>query len=203
MAARKKARAVLEAGRNRADIEPVWDSYNAELEQHDQDDQYESESAAKRNLFFKMAPDLAVDWQAKDLDGNAFHLADHRGKPVVLFFWGTNCEYCVLMGPQFKRLASEVNGKDALVLGMFCRRENYPREKEDVEAKFLIERAYQGFPHVDATEIEKQYRLPELHLGHPSIVVLDSMGKPYAVEIGFTADMLPRLRAMIHDLQHK
>jgi thiol-disulfide isomerase/thioredoxin len=200
--ARAKARQVLEAGRSRANFQVVWDSYDTELQQHSEDDKYEAEAAAKRNQFFSMAANFANDWQAKDFDGNVFRLAEHRGKPVVLFFWGTNCEYCVLMGPQLKQLASEFDGKGALVLGMFCRRENYPRDKEDVDAKFLIDRAYQGFPHIDATEIEKQYRLPELNLGHPSIIVLDSMGKPHAIQLGYSADLLPRLRATIHDLQH-
>lgn len=198
--ARATARAVLETGRKQATVEMVRESYDSELQQHDKDDRGETEMAQKRSQFFALAPSFATDWQAKDLDGGTFRLADHRGKPVVLFFWGTNCEYCVLMGPQLQQLAAEFKNKGALILGMFVRRVGMPLEEEDGQAKFLVDVAYQGFTHLDGTGIEKQYRLAELHLGHPSLVILDQAGKPHEVQLGYSADTIERMRTVLNEL---
>jgi mono/diheme cytochrome c family protein/thiol-disulfide isomerase/thioredoxin len=38
-----------------------------------------------------VAPELVV----RDLDGNPATLADHRGRPVLVVFWGTTCSHCL------------------------------------------------------------------------------------------------------------
>jgi peroxiredoxin len=36
----------------------------------------------------------AIPFSLKDLNGKQISLGDYRGKPVLLFFWGTWCESC-------------------------------------------------------------------------------------------------------------
>jgi peroxiredoxin len=199
-AARTQARAVLDAGRKQAKSELVQECYDVELRQHDEDDRDEIKMAENRNRFFDLAPSFATDWQAKRLDGGTFRLADLRGKPVVLFFWGTSCEYCVKMGPQLKQLADEFKDKGAVVLGMLARQEGVPQDEEDAQAKFLIARAFQGFDHLDGSEIEKLYRLAELGLEHPSLVVLDQAGQPREVQLGYSPDTVRRMQTVLSKL---
>lgn len=52
--------------------------------------------------------DAAPDFTVYDADGNAVHLSDFRGKPVVLNFWATWCYYCKEEMPDFDA-ASQAN----------------------------------------------------------------------------------------------
>jgi thiol-disulfide isomerase/thioredoxin len=185
--ARAMARAILEEGRKQATLEIVQQSYDTELQQHNEDDQGELKLAEKRSQFFAMAPEFSTDWEAKMIEGGTFRLTELRGKPVVLFFWGNNCEYCVMMGPQLNQLAAEFKEKGAALLGMFVRQDGAARDEEDDQARYLIGHAFQGLNHLDGTQVEKQYRLRELGLGHPSLVILDQAGRP----CDFSSDTRP------------
>ena len=48
-----------------------------------------------------------ADFTAELLDGSSFHLADQRGKVVVINMWATYCGPCVQELPFFKSFAEE------------------------------------------------------------------------------------------------
>lgn len=66
---------------------------------------------AESPLVDKPAPDFTLDL----LDGKKFHLADAKGKIVMLDFWATWCGPCVQAMPQVEKVAGEFE-KDGVTL---------------------------------------------------------------------------------------
>ena len=66
-------------------------------------------AAAPGNTYASSAPigtaigNQLADFTAEKLDGTQFHLADHRGKVVILNMWATYCGPCVQELPVFER----------------------------------------------------------------------------------------------------
>jgi len=60
--------------------------------------------------------DPAPDFEVRDLSGNTFRLSDHRGKPVILRFWSTDCKYCRADTPIFNRYFDNYRDKGLVVL---------------------------------------------------------------------------------------
>ena len=66
------------------------------------------EGAAPGNTYASSAPigtaigNQLADFTAEKLDGTQFHLADHRGKVVILNMWATYCGPCVQELPEFE-----------------------------------------------------------------------------------------------------
>lgn len=60
-------------------------------------------SAAGQSLHVVSEKPRAADFSLKDVDGNVHHLADYRGKVVVLNFWATWCPPCREELPSMER----------------------------------------------------------------------------------------------------
>lgn len=60
------------------------------------------------------APDFAL----KDSDGKLVHLADYRGKVVLLDFWATWCSPCKIEIPWFEEFQRQHQGKGFAVIGV-------------------------------------------------------------------------------------
>jgi thiol-disulfide isomerase/thioredoxin len=198
---REKARALLVAGREQAQLDMVRELYDADIRTHDADENWMVDSVKKREKFFAAAPDFPADWQAMRFDGTTFRLADHRGKILVLYFWTTSCEYCVQMGPQIGRLAADNQGKhDVAVVGMFITTESV--KAEESRARYFIAHSYPGFPHLEANDIPALYGLQQYGLeGYPSILILDPAGKVHEAFVGYAADLEQRIRKIIAELR--
>ena len=61
---------------------------------------------------------IAEDFSATDLNGQAYSLADFRGKVVLLSFWSTRCAICQSEIPKLNRLAQKYNGQDVVFIGL-------------------------------------------------------------------------------------
>ena len=81
----------------------------------------EAESAAVNDAFASAAPigiaigNQMADFSTELLDGSTFHLADYRGKVVVINMWATYCGPCVQEMPIFQKFAEE-HKEDAAVI---------------------------------------------------------------------------------------
>jgi len=72
----------------------------------------ESEPAAETETAEHEEPKdiLAPDFQVYDKDGNAVHLSDFFGKPIVLNFWASWCGPCQSEMPDFNEKYAELGG---------------------------------------------------------------------------------------------
>jgi peroxiredoxin len=78
----------------------------------------------------KSAPEFSLE----SLDGRTVHLADYRGKGVLLNFWATWCQPCKIEMPWFEELQKEYGSQGLQVVGIAMD----DASKEDI-AKFAKE----------------------------------------------------------------
>jgi thiol-disulfide isomerase/thioredoxin len=61
---------------------------------------------------------FAADFSLQDLNGKTYHLADYRGKWVLINYWATWCPPCLEEIPELSSLNKAHLGKDLLVIGV-------------------------------------------------------------------------------------
>jgi peroxiredoxin len=71
-------------------------------------------SGTESTLVGKEAPDFELDV----IDGDKFHLAEHKGKIVVLDFWATWCSHCLETMPDFVRLSGDSAARNVEVVAI-------------------------------------------------------------------------------------
>lgn len=77
----------------------------------------EGQLFAMRNLVpGKTAPDLG----GVDVAGKKVRLSDHRGKVVLLVFWGSWCGPCMAEVPHLRELMTKYAGRPFTILGVNC-----------------------------------------------------------------------------------
>src|SRR5262245_33445192 len=60
------------------------------------------------------APDFALE----NIKGGKTTAADLKGKVLVVDFWATWCEPCIMEIPKFNKMADEYHGKDVEIVGI-------------------------------------------------------------------------------------
>ncbi|MEP7081374.1 MAG: redoxin domain-containing protein [Chloroflexota bacterium] len=64
---------------------------------------------------------LAPEFSLRDLDGNPIHLADLRGRPVIVNFWASWCVPCVEEFPLLRDAAERHADEGLVVIGIVYR----------------------------------------------------------------------------------
>ena len=59
-----------------------------------------------------------LDFTLKDVNGADVHLADLRGKPLLVNFWGTWCPPCVIETPELVDLAAQYKDRGLVIVGI-------------------------------------------------------------------------------------
>ncbi|WP_411676415.1 TlpA family protein disulfide reductase [Caproicibacter sp.] len=84
----------------------------------------------------------APDFTVYDADGNAVHLSDFKGKPVVLNFWASWCYYCKQEMPEFNQVYGEEKDR---VQFLFVNWTDGRQETQEKGEAFLKQSGY-NFP---------------------------------------------------------
>lgn len=162
----------------------------------------------------KMAVDAKVGQPAPDfaltlLDGpdktKVATKADLAGKVVILDFWATWCEPCLVELPEIQKLADELakdeTKKDVVVVALSQDREPAdPAEVRKLIEKTLAEKKVDlaGKPNA-AIGLDPAGSVGELFQveGLPTIVVLDGKGVVQSAHVGFSPGIRERLAAEV------
>ncbi len=60
----------------------------------------------------------APDFAAETLDGKFYNLSSLQGKVVVMTFWSSRCEICIVEIPKLNRVAERYRDQDVVFLGL-------------------------------------------------------------------------------------
>jgi peroxiredoxin/outer membrane lipoprotein-sorting protein len=109
----------------------------------------------------------APDFELKTLEGEKVHLADLRGRPVLLSFWASWCGPCRRELPQISALAKEYKDKGLAIFGV--------NDEGRGEARKFADDAGLTFPTLDDSnlKVHRLYRVRAI----PTVFVIDRNGK--------------------------
>ncbi len=114
----------------------------------------------------KTAPEIA----GADIDGRPMSLGDHRGKVIMLNFWGTGCPGCIARFPHERELVRRLGDRPFVLLGIANDRDR-AKVKRMIDEKRLTWRSWWdgedlGFPMKTAWKVRSW----------PAIYLLDHHG---------------------------
>ncbi len=121
--------------------------------------------------------DMAPEFEAKQLDGSTFRLADYRGKKAVLIdFWATWCPPCIEEIPTIKRIADTYRDQGLEVVGVSL-------DRDEKALRDFVKREklsyVQVFDKEKARAITKSYGV----WGIPSVFLIDKNGVINAMKL--------------------
>jgi len=123
----------------------------------------------------KHAPDFAL----KDADGKLVHLADYRGKVVLLDFWATWCGPCVIEIPWFQEFQRKYKDRGFEVLGVSMDDDGWKAITPFVQRRKINYRVVLG----DDKTGDQYGGLEAL----PTTFVIDRNGRIAAVHVGLAS----------------
>jgi len=109
----------------------------------------------------------APDFELKTLEGEKMHLADLRGRPVLLSFWASWCGPCRHELPTLSKLSEEYKDKGLVILGV--------NDEGKAPARKYAEQAGLAFQTLDDSG-SKAHRLYRVH-AIPTLFLIDKNGK--------------------------
>ncbi len=116
----------------------------------------------------------AADFTLKTVNGEPVHLADLRGKVVLLDFWATWCQPCRHELPTIEALSRKYKERNVVVLGI---------NDEDVStAKHFLEKNHPDLEtlHDSGKKVHRTYGCNAI----PTVIVIDPQGKVVAHFVG-------------------
>jgi peroxiredoxin len=121
----------------------------------------------------------APDFEAKDANGQSFHLTDYRGKVVLLNFWATWCGPCKVEIPWFIDFERNYKDRGFAVVGISLDDDGWEAVKPYLERRRMnyrvalgnmdIERLYGGGTGIESLPtsfiIDRDGRVADVHVG--------------------------------------
>ncbi len=117
---------------------------------------------------------LAPDFKFKDADGRSVSLSSMRGSPVVLNFWATWCQACVIEMPLLQQMYDKYSSKELVVLTINS-------GESPAKVKEFLERLKLTFPVIiDSGNLNQKYNVVYL----PTTFFIDKDGIIRQVKVG-------------------
>lgn len=133
-------------------------------------------------------PRAAPDFTLTGMDGAPLHLADYRGKVVLIHFWATWCAPCRAAMPHEMALLRKYGSQGLVVLGL-----SLDRDAEEV--RDFLDRQDVTYPVALVDEATRQ-----AYGGVPTVpltVLIDREGRIRKKQIGFTLEGMTKLENAI------
>lgn len=91
-------------------------------------------------IFLSSLPACAdkVDFSLKDVEGKTHHLADYRGKWVLVNYWATWCPPCLEEIPELVLFHEDHKDKDAVVIGINFEKIKIKKLKTFIDENFIV-----------------------------------------------------------------
>ena len=137
----------------------------------------------------------APDFEAKDASGRSFHLADYKGKVVVLDFWATWCGPCKIEVPWFIEFERTYKDQGFAVVGISLDDDGWEVVKPFIEARKMNYRVALGNP-----QIEQLFGGGSGVESLPLTFIIDRSGKVASRHIGLASK--DEFRNEIEELLH-
>jgi len=115
----------------------------------------------------KLAPEIV----GKDLDGKKLRLSEHRGKVVVLVFWGSWCGPCMRMVPHERELFQKYQNKSFALIGVNSG-DDLEKAQETVEKNEMSWRHWWDEGGTRESPIQIAYNVQQW----PTVYVIDKTG---------------------------
>lgn len=111
--------------------------------------------------------DKMVDADLFDLKGNVHHLADYKGKHILLDFWSSGCGPCIMSLPEMKEIAEQYKDRLAVVSLNTDKKKTWERASKEHEMTWSNLNDLQG-----TTGLNAKYGVQ----GIPSYVLISPEG---------------------------
>ena len=191
-------------------VEFGWDDFDHTAQDSDLENLRESDGYQQyQDTLGKMASAKAAEWAVSELSsGSSFvfdvdltsvndspvKLSDHKGKVVIVDFWGTWCPPCRAEVPSFIRLQKEYGEKGFQMIGLNYEGENSEADAEKVRRFIKSEEI--NYPCALGDDATAQ-QVPALN-SYPTTLFIDKSGKVRTKLVGLHS--YERLAAIVETL---
>ena len=130
---------------------------------------------------------LAPDWSLPTLAGDTIHLADLKGKVVLLDFFYKSCAPCCAAMPKLQGLYDKYKDQGFMMIGI----DPIDDPEKDEMADFLAKRGITYTILFADRDLSETYRI----MCYPTLFLVDKEGKIAKMHLGFSQDMEEELEA--------
>ncbi|HLY62567.1 MAG TPA: TlpA disulfide reductase family protein [Terriglobia bacterium] len=118
---------------------------------------------------------VAPDFSLKDINGQTIHLADYRGKVLMIDFWATDCGPCRTEIPGFVQLQERYRDQGFMIVGISL--DSGPEPVRDFYKEFKMNYAVA----LDSGDLDERFGVT---LGVPTTFLVGRDGRIYAKHVG-------------------
>ena len=136
-------------------------------------------------------------WTLTGLDGKPVSLAAHKGKVVVLDFWGSWCGPCRLELPHLQKAYEQYKAKGVAFTTVNVEMADSPEEHKRIATEYMKANSFTFPVAIDPENVAVQAHKVE---SYPTVFIIDKTGKIRFRNLGYTDGISEILAAQIDKL---